>query len=328
MATDSGLFRRGDELVGDGWSLTGNVFVRDRERMLPLYEAKMIHHYDSRFSTYDGATQAQLNVGALPRLTTEQHADPTLLPLPRYWVAAEEVDDRLKRRSWDKGWLLGWRNICRSSDERTIIAAFFPRVAIGHSMPLALVSRSIGPSSLYANIISFVIDYCLRQKMSGSNLTYGYVTQLPVLSPDAYENQPIWLKGMVLKAWIGERVLELSYTAYDLASFAVEMGDDGQPFVWDEERRFVMRAELDAAYFHLYGVERDDVGYIMDSFRAFQNNDPARFARTKQLILDVYDAMAEAARTGEPYRTVLDPPPGQGPRHPEPSVSCSFPISR
>ena len=97
------------------------------------------------------------------------------------------------------------------------------------------------------------------------------------------------------------------------------MGDDGPPFVWDEERRFVMRAESDAAYFHLYGVERDDVGYIMDSFRAFQNNDPECFPRTRQLILDVYDAMAEAARTGEPYRTILDPPPGQGPRHPEPS---------
>jgi hypothetical protein len=62
-------------------------------------------------------------------------------------------------------------------------------------------------------------------------------------------------------------------------------------------------------------VERDDVGYVMDSFRAFRNNDPERFERTKKLILDVYDAMADAAATGEPYRTILDPPPGRGPRH-------------
>ena len=53
----------------------------------------------------------------------------------------------------------------------------------------------------------------------------------------------------------------------------------------------------------------------MDSFRAFQNNDRARFDRTKGLILEVYDVMAEAIRTGEPYQTILDPPPGQGPRH-------------
>jgi hypothetical protein len=81
-----------------------------------------------------------------------------------------------------------------------------------------------------------------------------------------------------------------------------------------------MRAELDAAFFHLYGVNRDDLGYIMDSFRAFQNNAPARFERTKELIREVYDAMAEAIRTGVPYQTILDPPPGHGPRHPERDV--------
>ncbi|WP_433232777.1 DEAD/DEAH box helicase [Actinomadura formosensis] len=92
---------------------------------------------------------------------------------------------------------------------------------------------------------------------------------------------------------------------------------NGAPFIWDEERRFAMRVELDAAYFHLCGVGRDDVGYIMDSFGAFQRNDPERFARTKALILDVYDAMARAMETGEPYKTILDPPPGEGPRHPD-----------
>ncbi|MEU8797790.1 hypothetical protein [Spirillospora sp. NPDC048819] len=81
-------------------------------------------------------------------------------------------------------------------------------------------------------------------------------------------------------------------------------------------RRFVMRAELDAAYFHLYGLGHDDVDYIMDSFGAFQRNDPDRFARTKALILDVHDAMARAMETGEPYKTILDPPPDEGPRHP------------
>ena len=78
-----------------------------------------------------------------------------------------------------------------------------------------------------------------------------------------------------------------------------------------------MRAKLDAAYFHLYGINRDDVGYIMDSFGAFQRNDPERFARAKVVILGVYDAMAQAIETGEPYRTILDPLPEEGPRHPD-----------
>ncbi|HEY2763756.1 MAG TPA: hypothetical protein VGJ13_07060 [Pseudonocardiaceae bacterium] len=73
---------------------------------------------------------------------------------------------------------------------------------------------------------------------------------------------------------------------------------------------------MDAAYFHLYRLPRDDVDYVMDTFRAFRNNDSDRFTRTKKAILEIYDAMADAIHTGEPHRTVLDPPPGHGPRHP------------
>ena len=79
-----------------------------------------------------------------------------------------------------------------------------------------------------------------------------------------------------------------------------------------------MRAELDAAFFHLYGIERDDVDYIMETFPIVKRKDEQRYGsfRTKELILDVYDAMAEATRAGEPYQTILDPPPGRGFRHP------------
>ena len=68
------------------------------------------------------------------------------------------------------------------------------------------------------------------------------------------------------------------------------------PFRWDEERRFEIRAELDAAYFHLYEVERDDVEFIMDTFPIVKRKDEQLYGafRTKELILDVYDAMAEA----------------------------------
>jgi hypothetical protein len=183
--------------------------------------------------------------------------------------------------------------------------------------------RSGGPSSprigrgdlLLANLSSFVLDYVARQKIAGTSMTFFIVKQLPVLPPAAYRTPVAWLAEATPTDWIRRRVLELSYTAYDLTSFAADLGDKGLPFQWDEGRRFAMRCELDAAYFHLYRIERDDVNYIMDSFRAFQNNDRPRFERTKALILEIYDAMTEAAQTGKPYQTILDPPPGQGPRH-------------
>ena len=138
MANDSGLFRTRDQLESDGWTLTGNVFVRGSERMLPLYEAKMIHHFNHRLGTYEGQTEAQANMGTLPRLTHDQQDDPRFVVMPRYWVQEFDtlnkqkskpdkpvydhgVTSKLEAKHWDHDWLLGWRDICRSTDERTVI---------------------------------------------------------------------------------------------------------------------------------------------------------------------------------------------------------------
>jgi hypothetical protein len=89
MANDSGLFRPPEEFAEDefnGWS-----YQRNSKEYLPLYEAKMLSHFDHRFATYRGATQAQLNVGALPRLADADHDDPNLEPLAHYWVDRPEV---------------------------------------------------------------------------------------------------------------------------------------------------------------------------------------------------------------------------------------------
>jgi hypothetical protein len=120
--------------------------------------------------------------------------------------------------------------------------------------------------------------------------------------------------------WIETRILELTLTTWDMEPFSKFLGDERPPFRWDEERRTVIRAELDATYFHLYGLERDEVEHVMDSFDALWRREekPQNFGefRTKRLILERYDAMAESVRTGVPYQTILDPPPGEGPRHP------------
>ncbi len=79
-----------------------------------------------------------------------------------------------------------------------------------------------------------------------------------------------------------------------------------------------LRAELDAAFLQLYGIDRSDAEYVLETFPIVKRKDEAKYGeyRTKRLILEVYDRMAEAIRTGEPYQTIVDPPPGQGPRHP------------
>lgn len=98
-------------------------------------------------------------------------------------------------------------------------------------------------------------------------------------------------------------------------------GDPGEPFL-DLDRRGQLAAELDVAMLHTYGI-RDDAAHVLDSFfviRKYEERDHGEF-RTKGLVLAAYDAMAQAAATGIPFRSPLNPPPGEGPRHTRSSSS-------
>lgn len=317
MSDDSDKFRSLDRLVEEGGLLEGGVFFKDEHRFLPLYEGKFTHHFDARFATYENASEAQINKGTLPRFDVESHQDPNKLPLARHWISEGEAERWFDPNpgdpgaDWQHDWLLGWRDICRASDERTVIVSVLPRTAVGHTEPLLVPADLVTPLDAFlANLSSFVLDFAARQKVQGAHLTYTYLEQLPVLAPSEYARPVTWLGGEPPESWIRDRVLELTYTSYEMGPWAKHLGDDDAPFIWDEDRRFLMRAELDAAYFHLYDIERQDLELVLESFRAFRNKKPDLFQRTKDAIIRIYEAMA----TG-PYATSLTPLPGDGPRH-------------
>lgn len=310
MANDSGLFRTRADLAQAGWTLAGNRFVKDGQLMLPLYEAKMIHHYDHRFGSYEAQTDAQSNQGKLPELTDEDHADPHRTTLPRYWVEQAEVDDVLDDR-WDREWLLGWRDICRSTDKRTVIPTVIPRSAVADTFLLAMPSSEPTLTAcLYANLSSLPLDYAARQKVGGVHLKYNVLRQLPVLPPSAFEGEAPWSRTETLRHWLLARTLELTYTAWDLQPFARDCGYDGPPFIWDPDRRLRLQCELEAAFFHLYGVSRDDAEYILGTFEVLERIEIRNHGefRTRGVVLECYDALAQAATTGRPYCSPLGPP--------------------
>jgi hypothetical protein len=286
MSNDSGLFRGREDLEVEGCHLEGNRFCKGKETFLPLYEAKMLHHYDHRWATYDGDDTRDV--------TASGKRNSGYSVLPRYWVAEAEVQTRLEGR-WERGWLLGWRDITNTTNERTVIASVLPRVGVGNSYPLFLVSAAAAPAlpCMAANMSAFVVDYVARQKVGGLHLNYFYVTQLPVLSPSTYHQSCPWPPGQTLKDWILPRVLELVYTAHDLEPFARDCGYSGPPFQWDEERRFRLRCELDAAFFHLYGIGRKDMEYIMETFPIVKRHDEKRWGeyRTKRVVGEAYDTL-------------------------------------
>ncbi|MBZ5505144.1 MAG: N-6 DNA methylase [Acidobacteriia bacterium] len=309
MATDSSLFRTAAQLESGGWAFKGNVFENEADRYVPLYEAKMVHQYTHRFGDYADKEVDDEGL-SLPEVPVDRLVDPDYVVQPRYWVPENAVDDRLRDR-WSSNWLLGWRDICRSTDERTVISSVIPRVGVGDKFLLMLPEREQDGIVLCATLDSFVLDYAARQKLGGTSLKYFTMRQLPILSPNVIDSPAPWQRATLVRDWITPRVLELNYTAWDLQAFAADMKWNRPPFRWDAARRFLLRCELDAAFFHLYGIGANDVNYIMDTFHIVRRDDEVKHGeyRTKQVILDIHDRMRRAIDTNQPYQTVLNPPP-------------------
>ncbi|MFM2035551.1 MAG: hypothetical protein RL459_816, partial [Pseudomonadota bacterium] len=197
-------------------------------------------------------------------------------------------------------WLMGWRRIARATDERTLISGLFPLSAVGDNMALIFSDVSFAPRQfalLYGNLNSLVTDYVARQKFGGATLNHFYTKQFPILPPDHYTEADL--------AYIVPRVLELTYTAHDMAAWAQDLGHSGTPFPFNPDRRAQLRAELDAYYARLYGLTRDELRYILDpsdvmgddypseTFRVLKNGELREFGeyRTQRLVLAAWDAL-------------------------------------
>ena len=421
MTTDSGWFRTREGLEGDGWRLEGNDFVREAERYVPLYEAKLFHQYDHRFATFEGAAEEAIGRGKARNLTEEEKADPRTVVVPRYWVPEKEVLKRLDineetdyagtatayglrptayglrptayglrptayglrptasaitsrsdssperptagrssaRRRQSEGWatqpqssvsaldvehtvnyqrdqpaypdssafadagtraqsrgsisgrwLVPFRKTTNATNQRTGIIAFTPVTGMSDRAPM-LHFKDANTAMLMVSVFnSFALDFAARTAVGGTDLSYFIIKQLPIPEPAAFLAK--LHAGESYAEFILPRVLELSYTAWDLRPLAEDLGYSGiGPYRWDEGRRFLIRCELEAAFFHLYGLDRDETGYIMDSFPGVRHDDIQRHGeyRTRRVILEIYDAMAAARTSGRPYATRLYPPP-------------------
>lgn len=324
MSNDSGLFRTAAQLEEEGWRRDGTDWTRPpthaprpeaarpaqaamdldgsdtrslplasaEERMVPLYEAKMIHQMDHRWATYDGDSARDA--------TPAEKADPDWEPMPRYWVAEREVDARLIAKGWRRAWLMGWRDITNATNERTTIASVFPRTGSGDTLLIMLPGhgevREV--ACTVANLASLSLDFVAKQKVGGTHLKYFTFKQFPILSPTFYTPERL--------AFVTPRVLELTYTSHALTPFARDLGHAGPPFAWDEDRRALLRAELDAFYARAYGLTRDELRYILDpasvmgadypseTFRVLKAKEERLYGeyRTERLVLEAWDRLS------------------------------------
>jgi hypothetical protein len=361
MNADMKGHRTADELEAAGYHLMGNRYLRDCEVWVPFYEGKMVGMYDHRAASIRFDTSNRVRRNQPVSLSDTEHQDSEHLALPMFWINSADVGERCGDVP---RWCLSVKDVTASTNERTSIASMLAGVALTDSLPwIATTHTSDLTACLLANLNSFTFDYTARQKVAGLHLRGHYLSQLPVIGIPAFEAPCPWLEsGGRIISWLLSRVLELTYTAWDLEPFAQDCGWSGPPFRWDEGRRFLLRCELDAAFFHLYlpttkdgqwkpariaeGAVKDEtaeelaelkrhfptphdaVAYIMDTFPIVRRKDEDKYNgdyRTKRVILEIYDAMADAIRTGKPYQTRLDPPPGP-PAEPLPNWPASAPL--
>jgi hypothetical protein len=405
MSGDSDLFATQRQLEDEAWVREGADWVRStlgvKERRVPLYEAKMIHHFDHRFGYYPDSTADDTR--ALPRPSILQKQNPNYEVTPRYWLPHSEValrsarvpaalkrsvreknsDDCLKLLSqWlvgyfretvgrvigeadlveilgrDKAWrsvlgtspdrflsdpksltrgiemqrdtplvaddiaflndssenslalaislierkqprwLMGWRDITNSTNERTVIATVLGTVGTGDKLLLMNIRRAADAAMLLGLLTSLTLDFVARQKFSSTSFKYHYMKQLAVLPPNSFTEEEF--------SFVISRVLELTYTSRAMQLWANDLEYYAQPFFWDEARRAQLRAELDALFARKYGLGRDDLRYILDptdirgpdypseTFRALKAKDIRLYGeyRTGKLVLDAWDRLA------------------------------------
>jgi hypothetical protein len=314
MANDSDLFLERSDLMptrDDGW-----LIRTPAGKYVPLYEAKLLWHYDHRLSSYALRARGSRDT-ELPRLTDAMHDDPNAEAVPRYWVKHASVSDRLENR-WDRGWLLGWRDITGAALMRTLIACVLPVAAVGDKFPLAFPEDPALGFLLHATWSSLACDFIVRQKMTGVGLKYFVLKQIAIPHPDSFVRPTPWDPERTLAEWIRPFVLELSYTSSRLRPYAEDLGDSGEPFRWAPDRRAILQAELDAAFMHIYGFQRGDVEYILGTFRTLAATEERLHGeyRTRRLVIAAYDRMTDAIHAGGGWSTSAGAPAGFGPRHP------------
>ena len=292
MTSDSHLFRTAAQLKAAGfYPVQSNRWKRGEELYLPLYQGRMIHQFDHRANSVRVNPESTHNPYLSEAVSETQHADPGFLPQSQYWVPAEDVEPDFPH---SLACAIGIRHITRPTDVRTVIASIVPRSGFGHSMFLLLPGFDFGVTDaclVLGNLNTFCLDYVARQKMGGTNFSWYIVEQLPVIAPDDYDRP---FGSTTARELVRDHVLRLTYTAHDLAPFARDLGYDGPPFRWDEEERRHLRARLDALYFHLYGLTRDDAAYVLSTFPIVRREDEAQFGvyRTRDLILAYMHALA------------------------------------
>ena len=297
QTNDAEHFVDAAELKKRGYKLDSSTWKKGKHGFLPLYEAKMAQAFDHRAASVIIDQENWMRQGQTEETSGIHHQNHEFVTIPRFWIDENAVKERLSEQPF----LMGFKDITSPTNQRTMIAAAIPYCGATNHFVLTQSKAAVTlQMCLLGNFNSFAFDYITRQKIGGITLNFFIIEQLPTLPPDAYADKCPWSKKQTLEQWISERVLKLTCTANDMIPLAKacnfnpkgDKAGGGIPYVWKwkEQERAELRAQLDAAYFHLYGLAREDVLYILSTFQAAGSPDDPH--STTSLILTHFDQLA------------------------------------
>lgn len=297
MANSSDQFRITEELQEKegAWPEHGGVWGSAQGSWVPLYEGKMVQAFDHRAS---GVTTVDANLhrgGQGAAITDEQRHDPSHVIAPRYFVL-DPGDLRVE---------LAIKDVTSTTNTRSLISCIIPAFGAGHTLPILRVEiedpkeRAEAQAILAASLNSTMVDFIARTKILSNHASWYILEQLPVIPPDRFQSTRFGDKTAA--QIVCDAVLELTYTSHDIADFARDLGHVDEagtvlpPFKWDDDRRLMLRAKLDALFFQLYGItDRDDVRYIYSTFPIVERQEEEAFGafRSRELCLAWLNALA------------------------------------
>ncbi len=266
---------------------------------LPVYESKLMWHYDHRFATYHDVSSKDVSDSKPRYVQLNEKLNTDFEVLTKDYIQNEVFKEKYSS-NYSQNWFIIYRNVTGAVNNRTTVAAIIPKLPVVLSAYILKFEETHSfkeQTCFLANINSFVFDFISRRKIGGSHLSVYVFDQIPVVPPLLYSSR--------LMDKISEKVLKLTYTSSSLSHFAMDLGYNGKPYIWNEKERFQLQCELDAIYAHLYGLEKEEMDYILETFPIVKRKDIAKYGsyRTKETILQLYDEFAwvreETAKTNE-----------------------------
>ncbi len=219
--------------------------VTQEPEFRPLYEGKMVHHFDHRFAD------------------------------ARYWVNPAEGRAAVLGRNKDSGqpldfqaYRLGIRKIARTSDIRTLIGTIIPPNFHGESFQTVRTYDEKGERKVGNNMLLYLcavwstmtVDYLLRMRVS-SNVNFFYMNQLPIPRLTATDAD---FRPLV------ERAARLVGTTAEFDDLLAEVFGKNATHqthgVTDPQTRLTLRAQIDALVARLYDLTIPEFQHILTTF--------------------------------------------------------------